>query len=262
MHGVAPSRDAVRCIALPSPPSGLPARRCPPTPGAPPPHSGAARNKAPQHATHKPRPSFAVCAQQPLSAVLSVDMHPYTVHVFKPFSVLFNNHNWGGPCVLFFRLFEFSLPSLASRVHLPHQTGASPPTLSSLHQHRQPHASPKAQLPPPPLFHRPFYCCAVTRITHRSCAFFTPSAWFTALHCSLASPSRPFKFGCLHACARHSSAVPRTCMSSFSSSFTSSLNQWLHQGTSCSVTIFEAAHTAGPRSLITTLQLSQSSAWA
>ena len=116
--------------------------------------------------------------------------------------------------------------------------------------------------PTPPLLHRPFYCCAVTRITHRSCAFFTPSAWFTALHCSLASPSRPFKFGCLHACARHSSAVPRTCMSSFSSSFTSSLNQRLHQGTSCSVTIFEAAHTAGPRSLITTLQLSQSSAWA
>lgn len=111
------------------------------------PHATKHRNT--QH-TNLGRPSLCV-RKQPLSAVLSVDMHPYTVHVFKPFSVLFPNHNWGGPCVLFFRLFEFSLPSLASRVHLPHQTGASPPTLSFLHQHRQPHASPRHSFPHPPL---------------------------------------------------------------------------------------------------------------
>ena len=191
-------------------------------------------------------------------------MHPYTVHVFKPFSVLFPNHNSRigvVPVSSFSDFLSFLFkPRVACTPATPNWR-FSPNTLFSA---PAPAAArkPKAQLPPPPLFHRPFYCCAVTRITHRSCAFFTPSAWFTALHCSLASPSRPFKFGCLHACARHSSAVPRTCMSSFSSSFTSSLNQRLHQGTSCSVTIFEAAHTAGPRSLITTLQLSQSSAWA
>ena len=151
MHGVAPSRDAVRCTALPSPPSGLPARRCPPTPRVRHPHTAAphaTKHRNTQH-TNLGRPSLCV-RKQPLSAVLSVDMHPYTVHVFKPFSVLFPNHNWGGPCVLFFRLFEFSLPSLASRVHLPHQTGASPPTLSFLHQHRQPHASPRHSFPHPP----------------------------------------------------------------------------------------------------------------
>ena len=110
------------------------------------PHATKHRNT--QH-TNLGRPSLCV-RKQPLSAVLSVDMHPYQFMCSSLFQFSFPTTIGVVPVSSFSDFLSF-LFQASRRVYTCHTKLALLPQHSLLwHQHQQPHASPRHSFPHPP----------------------------------------------------------------------------------------------------------------